>query len=100
MGIVKSFSRKISDFTKFILFIFVSSAGLGTTEAGIVEPISGGEVRDRESQYRGIGHSTSADPFEAFRKSKAGSFYTRMKERDRGRDEARKSKRSERGGDT
>ena len=73
--------------------------GLGTTEAGIVEPISGGEVRDRESQYRGIGHSTTADPFEAFRKSKAGSFYTRMKERDRGRDEARKSKRSDRGGE-
>ena len=85
---------------KLIIFILFFHLGLGTTEAGIVEPISGGEVRDRQDQYRGIGHSTSADPFEAFRKSKAGSFYTRMKERDRGRDEARKSKRSERGGDT
>ena len=64
-------------------------SGLGTSEGGIVEPISGGEVRDRQDQYRGMGHGT--DPFEAFRKSKAGSFYTRMKERDRDRDVARKS---------
>lgn len=54
---------------------------------GIVEPISGGEVRDKQDQFRGVGHN--ADPFEAFRKSKAGSFYTRMKERDKERDHVR-----------
>ena len=64
-------------------------SGLGSTEGGIVEPISGGEVREKNEQYKGIGHGS--DPFEAFRKSKAGSFYTRMKERDRDRDSARKS---------
>ncbi len=56
-------------------------SGLGSEESGIVEPISGGEVRDKNDKFRGVGHG--ADPFEAFRKSKAGSFYTRMKERDR-----------------
>ena len=57
-------------------------SGLGTSEDGIVEPISGGEVREKNEQFRGVGHG--ADPFEAFRKSKAGSFYHRMKERDKG----------------
>lgn len=61
-------------------------SGLGTSEDGIVEPISGGEVRDKQDQFRGVGHGAHADPFEAFRKSKAGSFYTRMKERDKDRD--------------
>lgn len=56
-------------------------SGLGSGEGGIVEPISGGEVREKQDQFRGIGHGS--DPFEAFRKSKAGSFYTRMKDRDR-----------------
>ena len=59
-------------------------SGLGSGESGIVEPISGGEVRDKNDQFRGVGHGS--DPFEAFRKSKAGSFYTRMKDRDRERD--------------
>ena len=63
-------------------------SGLGQSEDGIVEPISGGEVRDRKDQFKGVGHG--ADPFEAFRKSKAGSFYTRMKERDKDRDSSRK----------
>ena len=67
-------------------------SGLGSSEDGIVEPISGGEVRDRQDQFRGVGHSTSgSDPFEAFRKSKAGSFYTRMRDRDRDRDHGRRT---------
>ncbi len=68
---------------------WTGTGGLGSTEEGIVEPISGGQVRDRTDQFRGVGHG--ADPFEAFRKSKAGSFYTRMKERDKERDHGRKS---------
>ena len=54
-------------------------SGLGSAETGIVEPISGGEVRDRKDQYKGVG--VGHDPFEAFRKAKSGSFYTRMKDR-------------------
>ncbi|QQP56823.1 Calcium homeostasis endoplasmic reticulum proteinlike [Caligus rogercresseyi] len=57
-----------------------SGTGLGSSETGIVEPISGGEVRERKETYKGVGFSNS-DPFEAFRKNKAGSYYTRMKER-------------------
>ena len=58
-------------------------SGLGSSESGIVEPISGGEVRDKQDQYKGVGVSMSHnDPFEAFRKAKSGSFYTRMKSRD------------------
>lgn len=55
--------------------------GLGSNESGIEEPISGGEIRDKGDMYRGVG--SRADPFEMFRKSKAGSFYTRMKEREK-----------------
>ena len=54
-------------------------SGLGSGEGGIVEPVSGGEVRDRMDQYKGVGAGT--DPFEQFRKQKAGSFMTKMKER-------------------
>jgi hypothetical protein len=45
----------------------------------------GGEIRDKSDMYRGVGAPTPrSDPFEAFRKNKAGSFYTRMKDRERG----------------
>ena len=47
-------------------------AGLGAEETGIVEPIKGGEVRDKQDQYRGMG--VSQDPFESFRKQRAGAF--------------------------
>ena len=53
-------------------------AGLGSQESGIVEPISGGEVRDKQDQYKGMG--VEQDPFESFRRQKAGGFYTRMKD--------------------
>ena len=32
-------------------------AGLGAEETGIVEPVKGGEVRDRADMYRGMGNS-------------------------------------------
>lgn len=53
-------------------------AGLGAEETGIVEPIKGGEVRDKADQYKGVG--VNQDPFESFRKQRAGAFYTRMQE--------------------
>ena len=53
-------------------------AGLGSQESGITEPISASEVRDKQDQYRGMG--VQEDPFESFRKQKAGGFYVKMKE--------------------
>ncbi|KAK6635653.1 hypothetical protein RUM44_000907 [Polyplax serrata] len=57
-----------------------SGAGLGSKEQGIEAPISGGEVRDRVDQYKGVGVSLH-DPYENFRKSKGQAFITRMKAR-------------------
>lgn len=67
------------------------SGGLGSDESGIAEPISGGEVRDKNSLYRGVG-SGGPDAFEAFRKNKAGTFYTRMKDRGGTEKESKPSK--------
>ncbi|GAB6028889.1 hypothetical protein CHUAL_004689 [Chamberlinius hualienensis] len=55
-------------------------AGLGAEEQGMQDPISGGEVRDRQDQYKGIGINLN-DPFENFRKSKGQAFINRMKAR-------------------
>ncbi|XP_026675778.1 SURP and G-patch domain-containing protein 1-like protein [Diaphorina citri] len=55
-------------------------AGLGAKEQGIEAPISGGEVREREDLYKGVGVSLN-DPYENFRKSKKQAFISRMKER-------------------
>lgn len=54
-------------------------SGLGSQETGRTEPVSGGEVRDRSDQYRGVGVAPpGSDPFDSFRKQRAGFFYTRM----------------------
>ena len=53
-------------------------AGLGAGEEGMVEPVQGGEVRDK-GEYRGMG--VGSDPFESFRKQRAGAFYTRMRDK-------------------
>merc|ERR1712042_262595 len=66
-------------------------AGLGAGESGIVEPIQGGEVRDKADMYRGMG--VGVDPFESFRKQRAGAFYTRMKDKA----EERRQKKEEEG---
>lgn len=63
-------------------------AGLGANEQGIEAPISGGEVRDRVDQYKGVGISLN-DPYESFRKSKGMAFITRMKARAEERAEER-----------
>lgn len=60
-------------------------AGLGAKEQGIEAPISGGEVRDREDMFKGVGVSLN-DPYENFRKSKKQAFISRMKERQGDRD--------------
>ncbi|XP_071953503.1 calcium homeostasis endoplasmic reticulum protein-like [Antedon mediterranea] len=55
--------------------------GLGAREQGIVDPISGGEVRGKMDMYKGVGNAVN-DPFESFRKNKSHSFISRMKARD------------------
>jgi len=55
------------------------SGGLGSKETGIAEPISGGEVREKNDMYRGVG--SNVDAFEAFRKQQAHTLYNRMKDR-------------------
>lgn len=57
-----------------------SAGGLGAAGQGIAEPISGGAVRDRQDQYKGVGVNLN-DPYENFRKNKGAAFITRMKER-------------------
>lgn len=55
-------------------------SGLGVNEQGIDAPISGGDVRDRQDQFKGVGCNLN-DPYENFRKNKGAAFITRMKAR-------------------
>ena len=50
--------------------------GLGKSEHGIVNPIKGGEVRDKQDQFKGIGVKT--DDFENFRKNRSAGYHTRQ----------------------
>ena len=59
---------------------YSGSGGLGKSEGGIEEPISGGEVRDKNDMYKGVGVG-GPDAFEMFRKNKAGTFYKDQRER-------------------
>lgn len=61
-----------------------AGSGLGAQGQGIETPISGGEVRDRQDQYKGVGISLS-DPYENFRKNKGAAFIHRMRSRDHDR---------------
>ncbi|XP_072760950.1 calcium homeostasis endoplasmic reticulum protein isoform X1 [Anoplolepis gracilipes] len=63
-------------------------AGLGANEQGIEAPISGGEIRDKNDQYKGVGINLN-DPYETFRKNKGQAFITRMKARAEERAEER-----------
>ncbi|KAI4500488.1 hypothetical protein M0802_004450 [Mischocyttarus mexicanus] len=65
-----------------------AGAGLGANEQGIEAPISGGEIRDKNNQYKGVGINLN-DPYENFRKSKGQAFITRMKARAEERAEER-----------
>jgi calcium homeostasis ER protein len=56
-----------------------SGAGLGSTEQGIQEPISAGEVRDASTLYKGIGMESKAnDPFESYRRNRGQQFLERI----------------------
>ena len=61
-------------------------AGLGAKQQGIAEPISGGEVRDVGSKFKGVGVSLKGDPFEQFRRNKKNQFITRMRSLQKGGD--------------
>lgn len=61
-----------------------AGSGLGAQGQGIETPISGGEVRDRQDQYKGVGISLN-DPYENFRKNKGAAFIHRMRSRDHDR---------------
>lgn len=62
--------------------------GLGASEQGIVDPISGGDVRDRQDMFKGVGVDLK-DPFEQFRKNKSHGFIARMKARDEMREKSK-----------
>lgn len=64
--------------------------GLGASEQGIVDPISGGDVRDRQDMFKGVGVDLK-DPFEQFRKNKSHGFIARMKARDEMREKSKVS---------
>uniref|UniRef100_A0A158R4S8 Calcium homeostasis endoplasmic reticulum protein n=1 Tax=Syphacia muris TaxID=451379 RepID=A0A158R4S8_9BILA len=53
--------------------------GLGSEQQGIEEPISGGEVRDKVDQFRGVG--SKPDMFEEYRRQMSG--YHRNRNRNR-----------------
>ncbi|CAG2105987.1 unnamed protein product [Medioppia subpectinata] len=55
------------------------TAGLGATEQGIKDPIKGGDVRENDEKYRGVGVRTAEnDPFEKFRQNKGKAFLQRI----------------------
>lgn len=54
---------------------------MGASEQGIVDPVRAAEVRGASDMYRGIGVDAN-DPFENFRKSRAGVFIQKLKDRD------------------
>lgn len=62
-------------------------SGLGRLEQGIYNPIEGGEVRERNEMFRGVGmQSSRSDPFEAFRKNKSQGYIQRLRTRDEQRE--------------
>ncbi|PIO76298.1 surp module [Teladorsagia circumcincta] len=52
-----------------------SGTGLGASKQGIIEPISGGEIRDRQDQFRGLG--STMDVYEQYRKQRSGNYHDR-----------------------
>lgn len=60
------------------------ASGLGKREQGIINPIEGGEVRDRVDMYKGVG--LQSDPFEQFRKNRSQTYIQRIRERDEERE--------------
>lgn len=48
-------------------------SGLGREEQGIVDPIAGGDVRDKFNMYKGVGMDVN-DPFDEYRKNKSYTY--------------------------
>ncbi|KAF7279182.1 hypothetical protein GWI33_007591 [Rhynchophorus ferrugineus] len=69
--------------------------GLGVKEQGIDSPIAGGDIRDRQDQFKGVGCNLN-DPYENFRKNKGAAFITRMKARAEEREKERRGGSEER----
>ena len=61
-------------------------AGLGKQEQGIVNPVEGGEVREKTEMYKGVGMQQRNDPFEQFRKNKSQGYIQRLRTRDEQRE--------------
>lgn len=62
-------------------------SGLGRMEQGIFNPVEGGEVRERNEMFYGVGMPVQrSDPFEAFRKNKSQGYIQRLRTRDEQRD--------------
>lgn len=59
---------------------WAGAGGLGANEQGIDQPITGGDIRDKQDQFKGVGCNLN-DPYENFRKNKGAAFITRMKAR-------------------
>ena len=59
-----------------------TGSGLGSSNQGIEEPISAGDVREGSSKFLGIGaevpSSSSNDPYENFRRSRGQAFMERI----------------------
>lgn len=74
----KSFDTRLEESNKghqLLMKMGWGGQGLGKKESGIVDPIKGGEVRDKVDQFKGIG--VESDDFQNFRKAKSGSYHTR-----------------------
>ena len=63
---------------------WTGESGLGKREQGIINPIEGGEVRDRVDMYKGVG--LQSDPFEQFRKNRSQTCIQRIRECDEERE--------------
>lgn len=62
-------------------------SGLGRMEQGIFNPVEGGEVRERNEMFYGVGMPVQrSDPFEAFRKNKSQGYIQRLRTRDEQRE--------------
>lgn len=56
-----------------------SGSGLGASEQGIQEPVSSGDVRDKQDAFKGVGVELGAsDPYEQFRRNRGQQFMNRI----------------------
>lgn len=58
-----------------------TGTGLGAKQAGIAEPIKGGEIRSKNEQFLGVGKKEKEDEFAQFRQKRSESYRSRFAER-------------------